>query len=183
MDNPYQILGIPNKSDITIVKTAYRKLAIKYHPDKTGNDTHATKMFLKIQEAYENIVSGRVNIKTQTTYQKQQDAYAYHTRNAYKTIPTFIHVINIKSDNHGGVLIKVNLQNIVAVTTFSGSNIEWSINPRGVIGVLDFSRKQLEKCDYHVVLHFFDTHGMVYTKEYKFKDPRSWWTKFKKKYL
>lgn len=45
----YQTLGIPTNSDQSDIKRAYRKLASKYHPDKsTGN----TEQFQRIQEAY-----------------------------------------------------------------------------------------------------------------------------------
>jgi hypothetical protein len=36
--DPYVVLGLPNKSQISQVNKAYKKLAIAYHPDKTGGD-------------------------------------------------------------------------------------------------------------------------------------------------
>lgn len=35
--NPYEILKIPNCSDISIVKKAFKELALIYHPDKGGD--------------------------------------------------------------------------------------------------------------------------------------------------
>jgi len=52
MEDYYQILRVhPNASETTIRK-AYRKLALQYHPDKTGNSEELNSYFKKINEAY-----------------------------------------------------------------------------------------------------------------------------------
>jgi curved DNA-binding protein len=48
----YKILGVDRKSSETEIKKAYRKLAMKYHPDRTKGDKSAEEMFKKISEAY-----------------------------------------------------------------------------------------------------------------------------------
>ena len=49
----YKILGISEKSQIDAIKTAYRKLAKKYHPDMNPNDKKAAEIkFKEISEAY-----------------------------------------------------------------------------------------------------------------------------------
>jgi DnaJ-class molecular chaperone len=47
----YEELGLERDCSTDDIKRAYRKLALKYHPDKTGNKER--ERFLKIQEAYE----------------------------------------------------------------------------------------------------------------------------------
>lgn len=47
--NYYVILGITSDANAAKIKEAYRKMAHKYHPDHSGEDSSA---FLKIQEAY-----------------------------------------------------------------------------------------------------------------------------------
>lgn len=55
----YLILGVKTGADIPAVKRAFRKLAMQYHPDKTGN-THANiHHFREIQEAYQTLSDPR----------------------------------------------------------------------------------------------------------------------------
>lgn len=52
-DDYYKILGIDKKASIDDIKKAYRKLALKYHPDRNPDDKkHAEEQFKKISEAY-----------------------------------------------------------------------------------------------------------------------------------
>tara|TARA_Y100000022_G_C13002183_1_gene262832 strand:+ start:19 stop:504 length:486 start_codon:yes stop_codon:yes gene_type:complete len=54
----YNILGISNDANEEDIKKAYKKLAVKYHPDKQGNASDEEKKtaeenFKKVAEAYE----------------------------------------------------------------------------------------------------------------------------------
>ena len=49
----YEILGVSKSADAKEVKKAYRKLAIKYHPDKNPDDKAAEDKFKEAAEAYE----------------------------------------------------------------------------------------------------------------------------------
>ena len=51
-DDYYQILGINKTASEDEIKKAYRKLAMKYHPDHTKGDKAAEEKFKKISEAY-----------------------------------------------------------------------------------------------------------------------------------
>lgn len=48
----YKVLGVSKSATGAEIKTAYRKLAMKYHPDHSKGDKHAEEMFKTISEAY-----------------------------------------------------------------------------------------------------------------------------------
>ncbi|WGS83552.1 MAG: J domain-containing protein [Candidatus Hodgkinia cicadicola] len=50
---PYETLGIPKDSNRTQIKTAFRKLALMFHPDRNPNNPEADKRFKEINAAYD----------------------------------------------------------------------------------------------------------------------------------
>ena len=60
----YQVLGVTRDADESTIKKAYRKLAMKYHPDKVSHlgeefKKVAEEKFKKVNEAYERIKKER----------------------------------------------------------------------------------------------------------------------------
>ncbi len=49
----YEVLGVPKNADDAALKSAFRKLAMQYHPDKNPGDTEAERKFKEINEAYQ----------------------------------------------------------------------------------------------------------------------------------
>jgi molecular chaperone DnaJ len=54
----YEILGIDRSADDKQIKKAYRKMAIKFHPDKNPDDETAEEKFKEAAEAYEVLSDG-----------------------------------------------------------------------------------------------------------------------------
>ena len=71
MNKYYKILGLPNQSDKKLVKRAYRRLAMKYHPDK-NDDRKANEKFILINEAYAKIMDESAHQNTWNTYRNEK---------------------------------------------------------------------------------------------------------------
>ena len=63
----YEILGVSNNADPNSIKSAYRKMAMKYHPDKNPGDKDAEEKFKEASEAY-NILSDQEKRQAYDTY-------------------------------------------------------------------------------------------------------------------
>src|SRR3954451_5974159 len=55
MRDPYEVLGVPRGASAAAIKSAYRKLAKKHHPDSNKNDPKAAERFSEINAANEII--------------------------------------------------------------------------------------------------------------------------------
>lgn len=82
MNDLYSVLGVAKTATSDEIKKAYRKLAIKYHPDQNPNDKSAEEKFKEISAAY-SILSDDDKRKQYDLY-GSTDTYASNNR-SYST--------------------------------------------------------------------------------------------------
>ena len=97
MKNHYQTLGLNTNATQDEIKKAYRKLAIKFHPDKNVGDNFFDELFRGIKDAYDilsNLVSKRdydlkynafVNKANGNTYATSQQRSTKKQKQAYRS--------------------------------------------------------------------------------------------------
>src|SRR5579862_2757673 len=69
----YELLGVPRKASAKDIRTAFRKLARKYHPDLNPGDKSAEEKFKQLQEAYD--------VLSDTKKRQMYDQYGFYSDN------------------------------------------------------------------------------------------------------
>jgi len=69
----YDLLGVPRKASAKDIRTAFRKLARKYHPDLNPGDKSAEEKFKQLQEAYD--------VLSDTKKRQMYDQYGFYSEN------------------------------------------------------------------------------------------------------
>lgn len=79
----YKILGVDKTADSAAIKKAYRKLAMKYHPDKTAGDKAAEEKFKQANEAYA-VLSDPEKRKEYDTYGSSDFSQRYSQEDIFR---------------------------------------------------------------------------------------------------
>lgn len=84
MNDYYYVLGVSRNASQAEIKTAYRKLSKKFHPDLNGGDKFFEDRFKEIQIAYETLTdlskkSRYDSLLNNNTYSRTQQSYSQNT--------------------------------------------------------------------------------------------------------
>ncbi len=69
----YELLGVPRKAGVKDIRTAFRKMARKYHPDLNPGDKAAEEKFKQIQQAYD--------VLSDSKKRQMYDQYGFYSEN------------------------------------------------------------------------------------------------------
>jgi molecular chaperone DnaJ len=87
MKDYYKILNVKPNASVTSIKQSYRKLAMKYHPDRNPQDDLSAAVFNEIAEAYS--VLGNPSARKDYNYQRYYTAVSEYSKPA-ETIDTLL---------------------------------------------------------------------------------------------
>lgn len=76
----YEVLGVKRSASEKTIKSAFRKLALKYHPDRNKDDPEAEKKFIEISKAY-GILSDKEKRERYDNFGdtgEDQDGFGHH---------------------------------------------------------------------------------------------------------
>lgn len=112
----YYFLGVNQNATEEEIKKAYRKLSLKYHPDKNDNDDFFEARFREVQEAYD--------ILSDTEKRKYYDqSFGFEHRNTRSNLPPYIKSFSTN---------KIRAQKGEVVTIY------WQANNADVVKILPF---------------------------------------------
>ncbi len=105
--NYYEVLGVKRKATVEEIKKAYRKLALKYHPDRNKGNKEAEERFKEINEAYA-VLSDKEKRQQYDTF----GAEGFHQRFTQEDI--------FRNFNFGDVFRDLGFSDDIFTTLFGG---------------------------------------------------------------
>ena len=137
--NYYQILGVETTATELEIKKAYRKLAIKYHPDVNSGDPANEEKFKEITMAYDTLSSKDKRIKyddmlrygsTGSSRFNNSSARGYEDFQDFNPEDIFSALFGFQKDSSIGRDLNVNLE-IPLRTAVLGDELKLSLNNNG----------------------------------------------------
>ena len=90
LENHYKTLGVGVKASDKEIRDAYKRLSLRYHPDKNNGDPEATEKFKKIARAY-SVIGDR---EKRAVYDRERMiGFIPYCRNAVQTFIALMYII------------------------------------------------------------------------------------------
>ncbi|XAO72523.1 MAG: J domain-containing protein [Candidatus Vidania fulgoroideorum] len=125
-DKYYDILGIDKNSSPEAIKKAYRRLAMKYHPDRNPGNKQCEEKFKQVKEAYEKLTNKSSNNYNDIPF---EDASSFDFGSQFSDI--FDNFFDEYEDEEPMDDIKKDIYKNINVTleqVFTGTNYKITIN-------------------------------------------------------
>ncbi|UOQ33132.1 Chaperone protein DnaJ [Candidatus Vidania fulgoroideae] len=103
MNKYYKILGISNNASPSEVKKAYRRLAMKYHPD-INKEKNAEEKFKEIKEAYEKITNKNTESNNFENNYDDREEFVFESM-----MGNFFDEVNFDEDEYNDFVFTANL--------------------------------------------------------------------------
>ena len=129
MGNYYDILEVKRDASINDIKKSYRKLALKYHPDKNPGDTIAENKFKEINNAFEIIG----NEEKRNKYNMELDGIGPHISTNIRNPMDIFKQFNQMHNNFNININFNNSNNAVSQTTRQSTRIQGNIKITEII--------------------------------------------------
>lgn len=121
----YKELELSQNASPEEIKKSYRKLSLKYHPDRNNNSSESTEKFKKISEAYEKLSNpdpNPNNIQFESfnsrsffdLFQSQNENFSYNFQSNIRKPGPIVKKIDITMQQaYGGGMIPVEIERII----------------------------------------------------------------------
>jgi len=114
--DPYKILDLDVGAEMSEIKKQYRKLSLKYHPDRNIGDPIAEDMFVKISKAHDVLTDD----EARENYEKYGNPDGRQAMQLSIGLPTFL----LDKENHAIILFLYLLCLVIVLPT--GVGLWWS---------------------------------------------------------
>jgi curved DNA-binding protein CbpA len=141
--NYYHLLGVKPEADINEIKKAYKKLAVKFHPDKNEGDEYFKERFQDIQEAFKVLSDSQLK----DDYDKKLFEY---DKNLFESnLPVVTLKVNKKFVEQGDdVIFKWSTKHVERIEIFANNKVIEELNQNGQI-----TFNQYYNANYRFVFH------------------------------